>query len=369
MKIPIANLTRQYRSIKKEIDGAIQSVLVTGQFTLGDPVETFEKKIAKYVGTKDAVGVNSGTDALVLALLAAGIGDGDEVITTPYSFIATAEAIALVGATPVFVDIDPVTFNINAKKVGAAVTRRTRGIMPVHLFGQMAEMGPIMRVAKKHGLAVIEDSAQAIGASQNKKKAGSVGTLGCFSLFPTKNLGAFGDGGFVSTDNLELAHLIRNLRAHGSDVKYIHERIGILSRLHSIQAAIVTAKLPHLAAWNKRRREVAAMYAAAFRDVSQVRTPQTMKGNVHVFHQYVIRAERRDALQKALAAEGVGSAIHFPFPIHLQKAFSFMKLKKGSFPYAEAASRETLALPMYAELTDGEVRSVIAAVKRFYKSR
>lgn len=368
MPIPIANLTRQYKSIKKEIDAAIQSVLTSGQFTLGGPVETFEKKIAKYVGTKDAVGVNSGTDALILALLALGVGDGDEVITTPYSFIATAEAIALVGATPVFVDIDPVTFNINAKHIAAAVTRRTRAIMPVHLFGQMADMGPIMRVAKKHGLAVIEDSAQAIGASQNKRKSGSVGTAGCFSLFPTKNLGAFGDGGFVSTNDPQVAYLVRNLRAHGSDVKYIHERIGFLSRLHSMQAAIVTAKLPHLAAWNKRRREIAAMYETAFKDLPQVRTPQTMKGNVHVFHQYVIRAEKRDALQKALAAEGVGSAIHFPFPIHLQKAFSFMKLKKGSFPHAELASRETLALPMYAELTDAEVKSVIATVKRFYKN-
>jgi dTDP-4-amino-4,6-dideoxygalactose transaminase len=368
MKISIANLPKQYRSVKKDVDRAVKQVLTTGQFTLGDMVDVFEHKIAKFVGVKDAVGVNSGTDALVLAMKALGIGRGDEVIMPPFTFVATAEAAIIVGAKPVFVDIDAATFNIDPKLIGKAITRKTKAIMPVHLFGQMADMRPIMRIAKKHRLAVIEDAAQAIGASQHGKKAGSVGTLGCFSLFPTKNLGAYGDGGFITSHDKKIADHLRVLRAHGSSVKYIHEHIGMLSRLHALQAAIVTAKLPHLPKWNKRRREIAAMYARAFKDVSAITTPRTLPGNTHVFHQYTIRAERRNELQRFLAAQGIGTAIHFPIPIHLQKGYRFLKYRPGTFPVSEAACAQVLSLPMYPELTNAEVRSVVSAVKAFYRA-
>lgn len=359
--IPILDLKAQYHSLKPEMDRAIASVLESGIFIMGPNVEAFEQEIARYVGVRHAISLNSGTDALHLALRALSIGPGDEVITTPFTFAATTEAIGIVGATPVFVDIDPATFNINPRLIEAAITSRTRAILPIHLYGAPADMEAIRRIADRRGLAVVEDCAQAIGATVRDQMVGTFGEVGCFSFFPSKNLGAYGDGGLVTTNDEQLANRIKALRVHGGLKKYYHEELGINSRLDELQAAILRVKLPHLDAWIAARREIAARYTAAFAGVDGITTPIEVKSSVHVYHQYTIRVAERDAARQKLAAAGVQTMVYYPIPLHLQPVNKHSVAE--TFPYSEGAAREVLSLPMYPELTPAAQNGVIAAVK------
>jgi dTDP-4-amino-4,6-dideoxygalactose transaminase len=346
--IPILDLREQYHELKSEIARAVEEVFEGGHFINGPNVQALEGEIASYTGTQYAVGLNSGTDALHLALRALDIGPGDEVITTPFTFIATTEAIGIVGATPVFVDIDPVTFNIDPNLIEAAITPRTKAILPVHLYGHPAPMREIMAIAKKHKLAVVEDCAQSIGATIDGKKTGSFGDVGAFSFFPSKNLGAYGDGGMVATNRKDLADRMRSLRAHGGRVKYHHEELGVNSRLDELQAAILRVKLPHLDRWIERRRENARWYAQNLGGLTQV--PTETAGSYHVFHQYTIRVRDRDRVQQQLKDAGVQTMVYYPVPLHLQEVHRGLGLREGTFPHAEAAAREVLSLPMFPEL-------------------
>ena len=339
------NLDRQYQSIKKQIDKNIMAVTESGQFILGPKVKELEEKIAKLVGAKYAIGVNSGTDALFLSLKALDIGADNEVITTPFSFAATAEAIAVTRARPVFVDIKNETFNINPKLIEKTITKKTKAIIPVHLYGQMANMNAILKIAKKHKLYVIEDAAQALGAGN------ITGHAGCFSFFPTKNLGAFGDGGMVTTNNSRLAKKIKMLANHGQAKKYRHEFLGYNSRLDEIQAAILLAKLPHLNEWNEQRRKIASIYNSALNQNSKT-------NNRHVYHQYTLRSPYRDRIIKKLTAAGIPTAIHYPIPIHLQPSFKYLGHKKGDLPVAEKAAHEVLSLPICPELNKEEINLI-----------
>ena len=376
-KIKFLDLTNQYKSIKKEIDSAIKRVLDSGQFIEGKEVEEFEKEIAKFCGLKYAISVNSGTDALFLSLKALGIGKGDEVITTPFTFIATAEVIANSGAKPVFVDIDPKTFNIDPLKIEKAITKKTKAIIPVHLFGQMAKMGKIMKIAKKYKLKVIEDAAQAIGAeiklkvkSQKSKvmKAGAIGDLGCFSFFPSKNLGAYGDGGMVLTNNKKLADKIRLLRNHGSSPKekYLNLILGTNSRLDALQAAILRVKLKSLSKWSKERFKKAEFYNKSLKGIGDIITPLIGPNQTHIFHQYTIQTKKRDQLANYLKNQGIPTMIYYPLPLHLQPSFKYLGHKKGDFPEAEKANREVLSLPIYPELSKTEQNFVIRKIKEFF---
>ncbi|OGK62535.1 transcriptional regulator [Candidatus Roizmanbacteria bacterium RIFOXYB2_FULL_38_10] len=366
MKIPILDLKAQYKSIQKEIDNAIKTVIAESAFIGGRHVEELEKNIAAYCGTKYAVALNSGTDALYLALWALGIGEGDEVITSPFSFFATAEVIAKVGAKPVFVDIDPTAFNIDPDLIKAKITKKTKAIIPVHLFGQAAEMDKINALAKKHKFFVIEDACQAIGATYKGKKTGNLGDIGAFSFFPSKNLGAYGDGGIVTTNNKDLADKIRQLRNHGSKVKYYNDEIGVSSRLDGIQAAILNAKLKHLDKWNKARNNVAKTYAKLMKNVSGIILPNNENCKLkiehcqHVFHQYTIRVKngKRDELKKYLADKGIQTMIYYPVPLHLLKAMEYLGYKKGSLPEAEKACSEVLSLPIYPELKNKTITQI-----------
>lgn len=360
--IPILDLTRQYHSIKSEIDAAIASVLEGGHFINGQNVATLEDEIAAYTGTRFAVGLNSGTDALHLALRALDIGAGDEVITSPFTFVATSEAIGMVGATPVFVDIDPRTFNIDARKIEEAITKRTQAILPVHLYGNPAPMPEIIGIAARHGLAVVEDCAQAIGATIGGVRVGSFGDAGAFSFFPSKNLGAYGDGGMLTTSRSDIADRVRSLRAHGGRVKYHHEELGVNSRLDELQAAILRVKFAHLEQWIARRREHAHAYSKAL--TRQIRVPHETTGSMHVYHQYTLRVDDRDALQKSLADSGVDTIVYYPLPLHLQPVHDTLGYRPGEFEHAEAAAREVLSLPMYPELDAGERDTVIGALLR-----
>jgi len=366
------NLSAQYKSIKNSVNSAVFKTLKSGSFILGKNVKTFEEKISKLVGAKYAVGVNSGTDALFLSLKALDIGSGDEVITTPFSFIATAEVIANCGARPVFVDIEPETFNIDADKIEGVITKRTKAIIPVHLYGQMADMDKIMRIAKSKRLYVIEDAAQAIGASQRInmngkwRMAGSIGTIGCFSFFPTKNLSAAGDAGMAVTNNKKIAERLRMLRNHGAKFKYYHELLGYSSRLDEIQAAILLVKLSHLSKWNRARQRIANQYRKAFSQISDVFPPVTADSNVHVFHQYTIRIPHRDALKEYLGKRGIPTAVHYPLPLHFQPALKYLGYKKGDFPEAERVAHEVISLPIYPELTAADINRVIKTVKTFF---
>lgn len=367
----LIDLGRQYRSIKKSIDQAIQSTAESGSFILGKQVGELEAKIAALTGTKHAVGLNSGTDALFLSLKALAISQGDEVITTPFSFVATAEVVATSGARPVFVDINPRTYNIDAKKIEHVVTKKTRAIMPVHLYGQMADMSAIMKIAKKHKLAVIEDAAQAIGSfTQNSKgkklMAGGNGDIGCFSFFPTKNLGAYGDGGMITTNNEQLAEKIRMFRNHGSNKKYHHDFLGFSSRLDELQAAILLAKLPYLQKWNRARKKIAACYTKNLAGIEALTTPFIEEGNEHIFHQYTIRTKERDELRAYLSARNIPTSIHYPLPLHLQPALKYLDYKNGDFPEAERAAREVLSLPLYPELRKDEQEIIAKTVKNFF---
>ena len=365
MNIPLVDLKAQYQSIKPEIDAAIQRVIDNTAFIMGKEVAQFEEAFADYCGVDYAIGVSSGTGALFLALLAHGIGPGDEVITTPFTFFATGEAIAQVGARPVFVDIDPVTYNINPELIEAAITPYTKAIMPVHLYGQPADMAAIQAIAEKHGLIVIEDAAQAHGSRYHGLRAGALGDSACFSFYPSKNLGCYGDGGMVVTNDAKVAERVRKLRDHGRQSKYLHDELGYGHRLDGIQAAILGAKLPHLDDWNAARRACAARYAELLADLP-VHPPQQAPDTEPVYHCYTIRLEEgfdRDAIVAQLKQEGVGVGVHYPIPLHLQPAFRFMELEPGAFPISEYMADHVLSLPIYAELTDEQQEYVVQKLR------
>ncbi len=429
MTIPILDLKRQYAAIKPDIDAAIQRVVESGWFILGPEVEALEKEVAAYCGVKHAIGVASGTDALLLSLRALDIGPGDGVILPSFTFFATAGVVHNVGATPIFCDIDPHTFNLDPDSVRAimegrracgswhvasrtpqggpptshspqatcssphATSHRPRAVIPVHLYGQMADMGAIMALADEFGLYVIEDAAQSIGAeysghvacskwhvdegsppptshTPHAKKAGTIGHLGCFSFFPTKNLGAYGDGGMIITSDDALAEKLRKLRVHGSKPKYYHQLVGFNSRLDALQAAVLRAKLPHLEAWSEARRQLADRYDTLLADIPGITLPYRVKGCSHIFHQYTIRVAdgRRDTLRDHLKAQGIGTEIYYPLPLHLQQCFAHLGYTQGNLPESESASQEALSLPMFPELTDGEQFYVAQSIKSFFNS-
>ena len=358
--IPIVDLKAQYYSIKDEIDGAIASVLESSQFILGKEVAAFENEFASYCGAAYAIGLNSGTSALHLALLAAGVGPGDEVITVPFTFVASVATIWYTGAQPVFVDIDPDSYTMNVAQVAAAITPRTKAILPVHLYGQPADMDPLLEIARYHGLAVIEDAAQAHGAEYKGRRAGSIGDIGCFSFYPTKNLGAFGEGGAVVTNNPAHAHRIRMLRDWGTEKKYEHLLKGYNYQLEGLQGAILRVKLRHLERWIAARRAHAGEYARLL-DGAAVQLPCEMPYARHIYNTYTVRSKHRDQLQTELYAAGVQSAIHYPIPVHLQPAYADLGYARGAFPVSEQAAREVLSLPMYPELTERQIASIAEA--------
>jgi dTDP-4-amino-4,6-dideoxygalactose transaminase len=360
--IPLLDLQAQYRSIKPEIDAAVAAVLDSGRFVLGEPVAEFERDFAAFCQAGEAVGVNSGTSALHLALLAAGIGPGDEVVTVPFTFIATISAILYCGARPVLVDIEPDTYCIDVAAVERAITPRTRAILPVHLYGHPANMDDLMALAKRHNLVVIEDAAQAHGAEYNGRRVGSIGHIGCFSFYPGKNLGAYGEGGALVTSIPEYAAKARLLRNWGEATKYQHVVQGYNYRMDTLQGAILTVKLRHLPRWTEARRALAAGYSRLLLD-SGLQLPVQRPGCRHVYQLYTIRTSQRDKLRGALAAEGIQSGVHYPVPAHLQPAFSSLGYKAGNFPVSEQAAQEVLSLPLYPEMTQEQVATVAAAVK------
>lgn len=366
------DLKAQYKSIKKEIDIGIKQVLGKGVFIGGEEVEKFEKEVAKFCGTKYALGVNSGTDALYLSLKALGIVSGDEIVTTPFTFIATAEVIAKLNAKPVFADINPKTFNIDSSKIEEVITKKTKVIIPVHLFGQMAEMDKIMKIAREYELFVVEDAAQAVGAKYKEKKAGTLGDLGSLSFFPSKNLGAYGDGGMVITNNKNLADKIRLFRNHGSSpkAKYLNLVLGTNSRLDALQAAILRVKLKYLQKWSKKRAQIAAYYTYELNKLNEpIVPPFIASGNTHIFHQYTIRTKLRDKLQKHLKEEDIPTMIYYPLSLHLQPVFGYLGYKKGDFPQTEKAAKEVLSLPTYPEFSKKDQDFVIKKIKEFYEKK
>jgi dTDP-4-amino-4,6-dideoxygalactose transaminase len=368
--VPLLDLKAQYLALKADIDAAMQSVVESQHFINGPEVTALEEDVAAYCKVDHCIGVSSGTDALLVSLMALDIGPGDEVITTPYTFFATAGAIVRVGARPVFVDIDCESFNIRPDQIEAKITPRTRALIPVHLFGQCADMDPILALAKKHGLAVIEDAAQAIGSEYKGRRAGSMGTVGCFSFFPSKNLGAFGDGGAVTTRDTALAGRIRCLRGHGSNPKYYHKMVGGNFRLDTIQAAVLQVKLRHLDTWTALRQQHAAYYDNAFQAAGLaglVETPKVVQSR-HIFNQYVVRFQQRDAVRDHLKQMQVGTEIYYPVPMHLQECFANLGHKAGDFPESESAANQTLALPIYPELTPVMQQRVVDAVLSYYQS-
>lgn len=365
MNVPFLNLSAQYESIKDELLPVVENVLAKGHYILGPNVEAFEKEIADFIGVKYAVGVNSGSDALTLSLRALGIGNGDEVITTPFTYIAPAESIYQVGAKIVFADIDERTFNIDPEDVERKITAHTRAIIPVHLFGLPAPMDELLSLANKHHLYVVEDCAQAIGATYKDKLVGGIGNVGCFSFYPTKNLGACGDGGMVVTNDENIAKTLRMLRVHGIDRRYYHSLHGYNSRLDEIQAAILRVKLKYICKWNKRRAEIAAKYTDGLSGLP-VQCPIIPYGSTHIFHVYAILTDKRDELHKFLADNGIPTIIYYPLPLHLQKVYSDMGWKVGALPGAENVARRILSLPIYPELTDEQVDYVIRTVRSFY---
>jgi dTDP-4-amino-4,6-dideoxygalactose transaminase len=367
MKIPPLDLKRQYAVIKDEIDSAIQNVLNHGGFVLGPEVKELESRLAEYCGSKHGIGVASGTDALLLSLMAAGIKSGDEVVTSTFTFFATAGVISRLGARPVFVDIDPDTFNIDPGRLEKAITSRTKAIIPVHLYGQAAEMDEIMNIAEKHGTAVIEDAAQAVGALYKNKKAGSFGTTGCFSFYPTKNLGGYGDGGFITTDDDGLADLLGRLRLHGARPKYFHAMVGVNSRLDSLQAAVLLVKLKHLPDWHEARRARAKIYDDLLKDIEGVKTPVVRDYNYHIYHQYTILAEKRDELKEHLKTKNIGCEIYYPLPMHLQECFRDLGYRKGDMPRAERAAEMALSIPIFPELTGEEQAYIAESIRAFYE--
>jgi dTDP-4-amino-4,6-dideoxygalactose transaminase len=362
--IPLVDLRAQYLSLEDEVRAATARVMDHSAFILGEEVELFEREFANYVHANCAVGVGSGTDALHLALRAVGVGPGDEVITVPNSFIATALAVSYAGARPVFVDVEPDAQTIDTSRIEAAITSRTRAIVPVHLFGQAADMDPIMEIAKRHGVRVVEDACQAHGASYKGRAVGSIGDAGCFSFYPGKNLGAYGDGGAVVTNDPETGAKIRMLRSYGEREKYHHDLKGFNSRLDAIQAAVLRVKLRKLDSWNEMRRKNARLYDELLAGID-VSTPVEKEFATHVYHLYVIRCERRDDLIRHLKAKGIHAGIHYPVPIHLQKAYVDLEYAIGAFPVAERCAREIVSLPMFAELAPGQIAHVASEVGQF----
>ncbi|MBM4031789.1 MAG: DegT/DnrJ/EryC1/StrS family aminotransferase [Planctomycetes bacterium] len=362
MKVPLLDLKAQYATIRDKVRPAVDAVLESQCFILGPEVEAFEKELAAYVGARHAVACASGTDALLLALMALGVGPGDEVVTTPFTFFATAGCIARLGARPVFVDIEPDTFNINPALVGKAITKRTKAIIPVHLFGQCADMDPILAAAG--GIPIIEDAAQSLSAEYRGRKSGVLGRVACFSFFPSKNLGGFGDGGAVTTDDAALAERLACLRVHGAKQKYYHDEVGLNSRLDALQAAVLRVKLPYLDAWSAQRALNARRYDELLAGAKVV-TPVAKPYGRHVFNQYTIRAANRDGLQKHLGAREIGNAIYYPVPLHLQKCFAALGYAPGSLPEAERAAREVLSIPIYPELSEPMARHVAASIREF----
>ena len=360
--IPFVDLKAQYHSIKPEIDAAIARVLESSQFVLGKEVAAFEEGFAAYCGASNAIGVNSGTSALHLALLAAGIGPGDEVITISFTFVATVAAIWYTGAKPIFVDIDPRSFTMDVSQIEAAITERTKAILPVHLYGQPADMDPIIEIARRHGLLVIEDAAQAHGAEYKGKRVGGIGDLGCFSFYPGKNLGAYGEGGMVTTNNPEYNRTVRMLRDWGAEKKYQHVLKGYNYRLEGLQGAILGVKLRYIEDWTQKRREHAAQYNQLL-GAAGIRTPEEMPYARHVYHVYAIRTSEREAVQQALQAQGIQSGIHYPIPVHLLPAYADLGYQAGDFPHTEAAANEVLSLPMFAELSAEQIEQVSEALR------
>ena len=365
MNVPFLNLAAQHESLKAELLPAVEKTLASGHYVLGPNVAALEQEVAAYTGTKFGVGVNSGSDALTLALRALDIGPGDEVITTPFTYIAPAESIHQVGAKIVFADIDPQTWNIDPQEIARRITSKTKAIIPVHLFGQAAPLDEIFALTKPRGIHVIEDCAQAIGATYKGKPVGSLGAMGCYSFYPTKNLGADGDGGMLVTQDEALAKKLKMLRVHGIERRYFHDLHGYNSRLDELQAAILRVKLPHLKRWNARRAEIAHYYTQALKDLP-LKFPVTAKDNTHVFHVYALLSERRDALQKFMADKGVPTIIYYPQPLHLQKVYEDMGFKVGDYPVAEDISKKILPLPMYPELTKQHLDQVIGAILGFF---
>lgn len=369
MKVPAFDLHAQYAELKAEIVPRVMEVLESTHFIMGNQGEQLEAAMASRIGVRTALGVANGSDALYLALLALGVGPGDEVITTPFTFFATAGSIARTGATPVFADIDPVTFNLDPAQAAEKITKRTKVILPVHLYGHMAEMDAFVDLCATHDLGLVEDAAQAVDATYKGRPAGSIGAIGCLSFYPTKNLGAFGDAGMVTTSDLKLAEQLHKLRVHGSAKRYYHELVGINSRLDELQAAVLLSKLPHLDRWTERRRAIAARYTKGFSQIglgSTVGSPTELPGFKHVFHQYVIRVPRRTELSQYLQEQGVGNMIYYPHPLHLLPAFGHLGYRPGEMPMAEAACQEVLALPMFPELTDEQVDFVVDRIARFF---
>jgi dTDP-4-amino-4,6-dideoxygalactose transaminase len=373
MAFDFLDLKAQYAGIREEVMAAVTRVMDSQYFILGPEVKKLEEELAAKLGAKHAIGCASGTDALILALLAAGIGSGDEVITSPFSFVASPGSIAYVGAKPVFVDIDPATFNIDPALIEAAITPKTRAIMPVHLFGLPADMDPILALAKKRGLLVIEDAAQAIGSRYQGRAIGTLGDFGCFSFFPSKNLGGAGDGGFITTNDAAMAERLQMLRVHGSKQRYYHELLGTNSRLDAIQAAVLRVKLPHLDAWAAGRANRAVRYRRLFAErglAKQVTSPAVPSEKFeHVYNQFTIRVPFRDELKESLRKSGIPSEIYYPLCLHPQKAFAYLGLKEGDFPAAEKASREVLSLPVYPELKDEQQELVVNGIAEFFHSK
>ncbi|MCF7810013.1 DegT/DnrJ/EryC1/StrS family aminotransferase [bacterium] len=380
MNVPLLDLKAQYATIKDEINSAAIEVLESQYFILGPKVKAFEEAVAKYSQCQLGIGVSSGTDAILIAMMAEGIGEGDEVITTPYTFFATAGCVHRVGAKPVFVDIDPLTYNIDPALIEAKITPKTKAIMPVHLFGQMPEMDAIVDIANRHGLIIIEDAAQAIGAEYHGKRAGSIGQYGCFSFFPSKNLGGAGDGGMVVTNDPERAEKLSVMRAHGSKPKYFHRVVGGNFRLDALQAAILHVKLGHLDDWTKGRQQNADKYRKLFNDAGMVIDPNeknlegkrgvilpTIIDNCrHIYNQFVIRSDRRDELIEFLKEKNIGSAVYYPLSLHMQGCFAYMGHSEGDFPHSELAAKQTVALPIYPELTDDMIAYVVNSIAEFH---
>ncbi|MFA6034240.1 MAG: DegT/DnrJ/EryC1/StrS family aminotransferase [Myxococcota bacterium] len=362
MNVPLLDLKRQYRTIKAELDKAVQEVVESQQFIMGPVVARFEDEVAAYCGVMHAVGVSSGTDALLLSLMALGVGPGDEVITTPFTFFATAGSIARLGARPVFADIDPEDYNIDPLRIEALITPRTKAIMPVHLFGQLCAMDEICAIAARHGVPVIEDAAQAIGAAKDDRKACSFGLAGCLSFFPSKNLGGYGDGGMVLTNDEGFFKQLKLLRMHGMEPKYYHKAIGGNFRLDTLQAAVLSVKLRYLDEWSEARRRNAAQYRRLFAGTPFVGLPVEKPGYTHIYNQFVVTVPKRDAVIECLKKAGIGADIYYPVPLHMQECFGYLGHKNGSFPVAERAAAEVLALPIFPELSIDEIEAVAGTI-------
>ena len=370
MRVPLVDLQAQYAPIRDEVLAAIARVCDSQRFIMGPEIDALEAQLGKLLEVDHAIAVSSGTDALLVALMALDIKTGDEVITTAYSFFATGGSVVRVGAHPVFVDIDPVTFNVEPKAVEAAITPRTKAVMPVHLFGLSADLDPIVDIASQRGIVVIEDAAQAIGATYKRRVLGSIGAIGCFSFFPSKNLGAFGDAGLVTTNDPDLARRMRLLRNHGMQPKYHHHLVGGNFRMDALQAAVLRVKAPHLAAWTNARRANADRYRAMFRDAGldgRITVPVEPEGRRHIYNQFVIRTADRDALKRHLDDRGIGNEIYYPVPFHLQPCFAGLGHRRGDLPHAERAADTSLAIPIYGELTAAQQESVVGAVAEFMK--